>query len=105
MTSQAPTQGPTDAGLTARVLSSEWQPIETAPKDGSRYLIYVPRVATDSDSSWFTVLVASYVGGYDSGDVWFTMLRGKEKTYGEDIYDPTHWMPLPTPPTNPKGAA
>lgn len=33
MTSQAPTsRGPTDAGLTARVLSSEWQPIASHPE-------------------------------------------------------------------------
>jgi hypothetical protein len=76
----------------------KWQPIETAPKDGRRCLIYVPRQPTASDPSEFTVYVASYVGGRESGDVWFTMLRGKKATHGEDIYKPTHWMPLPPPP-------
>lgn len=89
MTSQAPTQGPTDAGLTARVLSSEWQPIETAPKDGAWVLVY-----------WPTMPITIYPKtAFNCGDEygWDT-----PDDYGQ-VY-PTHWMPLPAPPTN-KGAA
>ena len=87
MTSQAPTQGPTDAGLTARVLSSEWQPIETAPKDGTLVIVFAPSIYDLSE----IVCVAAY--HLDAG--WCV----------DELREVTHWMPLPTPPINPKGAA
>ena len=59
---------------------SEWKPIETAPKDGM-------------------VMVC---GKWDNGDVWYNFGNCLEVggPYGDwDIdLDPTHWMPLPTPP-------
>ena len=67
----------------------KWQPIETAPKDGT------------------TVLV--YEGYYKSGDLIHTaqysarqwvVLDGMEGDFM--LEDPTHWMPLPEPP--PEGA-
>jgi len=63
----------------------EWLPIETAPKDGTAILVH-----TNLASS-FKVQQASYVGGYDSGDVWLTAVGC--------IYNVKHWMPLPVPPT------
>lgn len=56
---------------------SEWQPIETAPCDGSRLLLY---------AYW------SVVGSYRhfSGPGWFD-------DDGNSLI-PTHWMPLPDPP-------
>jgi len=62
----------------------KWQPIETAPKDGTRYLIFQPY------GGGFDIYEACYVGGYESGNVWFSK--------GRDVYNPTHWMPLPPPP-------
>lgn len=66
----------------------EWKPIESAPKDGSKFLfieekgrIQVGRM----DSEW---------GG---GKSLFVCLTGT----GADWYpsvNPTHWMPLPEPP-------
>ena len=55
----------------------EWQPIESAPKDGTVVFFYVPygrerRVARADD--------------YWSGAWW--------------LVDATHWMPLPPPPTD-----
>lgn len=88
MTSQAPTQGPTDAGLTARVLSSEWQTIETAALD-------VP-VLTYRKAGFFAVAVK--IETRLGREVWVC-------TDGVDLLNVTHWQPLPTPPTNPKGAA
>jgi len=65
-----------------------WQPIETSPKDGSKFLfiekcgrVQIGRVA----SQWG-----------EQPTVWVCL------TYsGTDWYpttDPTHWMPIPTPP-------
>ena len=68
----------------------EWRDIETAPKDGSRYLIFVPRAATPDDQTTFNLYEACYIGGYDSGDVWHSK--------GFTIYHPTHWMPSPPAP-------
>ena len=65
----------------------EWQPIETAPKDGSVIIVW-----------YFSPLFARwcYVGkgekkGWASQDYWLS----------DDFeeYKPTHWMPLPQPPT------
>jgi len=68
---------------------SEWQPIETAPKDGAMVLIFDQDTVTpgrfddgcDDDGNevdppgWF------WFDGVDTGDA-----------------EPTHWMPMPEPP-------
>ena len=60
----------------------EWQPIETAPKDGKRVLV------TDG----FEVCDAYFRSGewwqYECGDDWYSV-----------SINPTNWMPLPQPPT------
>lgn len=67
----------------------QWQPIETAPKDGSVVLGY-----------W----VASLDGIDVTGDKCYalTLWMGGEWVSADDcdisFADPTHWMPLPTPP-------
>lgn len=58
---------------------SKWQPIETAPKDGTLVLVW------DED----TPITASW----DEGFGWCDNVRG---TYWG--FSPTHWMPLPEPP-------
>ena len=60
---------------------SEWQPIETAPKDGNSVIIYDPRGTT--------VCEAIYDKHQSS---WVDPVE----TYYR--YHPTHWMPLPAPP-------
>jgi len=63
-------------------LVPQWQPIETAPKDGTDILVWwpfwskSPEVAAFIDGEWYSECVTS-----DS----------TEKP-------PTHWMPLPAPP-------
>lgn len=66
---------------------SDWQPIETAPKD------------------WTHVLLAfgsSVAEGYwlEGADLW---LYANTSIDDESciIDDPTHWMPLPAPPVRP----
>jgi hypothetical protein len=56
-----------------------WQPIETAPKDGSVFLGYY--------DDWQCTMI------YDRGNRMFLTDDGRNFAY------PTHWMPLPPPPT------
>ena len=64
--------------------ASEWQPIETAPK-GETILL------------WNGEFVAS--GAYEPSPVdGFLMHRARDHDWGCD--DPTHWMPLPKPPSS-----
>lgn len=70
---------------------SEWQPIETAPDDGSHFV------------AWFTT---SY-GGF-AHICAIDKFRGERRIsstwayYSEapDMSNVTHWMPLPKPPKN-----
>jgi hypothetical protein len=62
---------------------STWQPIETAPKDMTRVLGYVEESVVVM--WWFTYSSHDY-GCWETVD-------------GESEVDPTHWMPLPNPPT------
>ena len=93
MTSQAPTQGPTDAGLTARVLSSEWQTMDTAPRDGARFLAFgsyqYPEDAHPTE--YMEIVEFSFNDEYPWLDV-----DGQNKP---EVY--SNWMPLPTPPPIP----
>ncbi len=76
--------------------SSLWQPIETAPKDGTWLLVYE---TNDSDGYQPTIHVVHWgIREWDgSGKTWVTMALGPNP----DTYDAdraTHWMPLPEPP-------
>ena len=60
-------------------MSAEWQPIETAPRDGRWFLAvmagYVPAVICWSEGKW------SCGDGEDASP---------------DVWELTHWMPLPS---------
>ena len=64
---------------------SSWQSIETAPKDGTHILAFIPERELD------LIYVVKWLSG--RANHW-------EEADGEQfaIYDPTHWMPLPEPP-------
>lgn len=73
-----------------------WQPIETAPRDGTRVLLYRPEA-----SLWWQVM-----GGRFDGDkyakkprpFWASDNWSLTKTEQRSC-DPTHWMPLQPPPS------
>jgi hypothetical protein len=70
---------------------TDWQPIETAPKDGSLILLYFERVYGDSIeiAGWFPF-------GLQSKNRKEHRWR---RSRWEEVYDgPTHWMPLPSAP-------
>lgn len=64
---------------------SEWQPIDTAPKDGSDILVV-------SESAEFKIIFWSEDDGEDG--CWCDPLY----FIGEETETLTHWMPLPEPP-------
>lgn len=77
----------------------KWKPIESAPRDGSRILVWGGTLW--SDSGWGTRFfltepdTAWWKDGIMSG--W---CLGNDEAHDEFIWaEPTHWMPLPPPPT------
>ena len=75
----------------------EWQPIETAPKDGTRIILYRP----GTHFEWVRVVIGRYyTDSYASKPKPFwghdrTNLTGVREARANQ---PTHWMPLPEPP-------
>ena len=71
---------------------SEWQPIETAPKDEKVLVVFLEpffgKFTQETESAY-----------YDSGSgKWLFWLYGREIVGG----GVTHWMPLPEPPETDK---
>lgn len=77
--------------LAMTIAQRDWQPIETAPKDGAEILS-------------FGALGLVLVRYKESQVVW---LCNWEHTWDSTplavSHNPTHWMPLPTPPNPPAG--
>jgi hypothetical protein len=72
-----------------------WQPIETAPRDGTRVLLWHPRALARGENvivGWWLI------------DDWWTShncwLNDRDPDSDFDLA-PTHWQPLPSPPTGP----
>jgi thioesterase domain-containing protein len=74
-----------DAITEAVQREAAWQPIETAPKDGTVVLLHVTCL-----SQPFTVTAL-----YKRDDYWEGWVSSYEH---EDVADPSHWQPLPAPP-------
>lgn len=82
-----------------RAEASGWQPIETAPKDGSWVLLSGGRQSDPTwydqgDVTWPSAAVCRWCDEFESwkmGVVWDGDLRS-------NYDDPTHWIPLPAPP-------
>ena len=77
----------------------EWQPIETAPRDGTWVLLCGFETPDTSDSitnGWGACVVGK---GFEHSDVDDPWEVGIYDNFCElSVYDPTHWMPLPKPP-------
>jgi len=80
----------------------QWQPIETAPKDGTTVLLW-----------WRSEFAGDVVDWWACGE-WKVFGDGSKGWIGESFYTsepdfwtrliaarPTHWMPLPSPPQEP----
>lgn len=70
---------------------TDWQPINTAPKDGTRILVCCFDMNNwEFDvSSWTTEEYEDDEGNIDEYTGWLPMVG---------VSGPTHWMPLPEPP-------
>ncbi len=66
---------------------SEWQPIESAPKDGTRIIAYMPKHAGDIE-------ILLWVSD-DKGAGWAYWDNGYGEFSPTEGDDPTHWMPCP----------
>jgi hypothetical protein len=63
-------------------MTNGWQPIETAPKDGTAILVHCNRMTYEA---WYS-------------QVWNHFVHAV--TGGTHEVEPTHWMPLPPKPVD-----
>lgn len=78
---------------------SDWQPIETAPKDGRNIIVGV-----DIASVWI-VRAAFWTDDDTRGDDegppepgWWSYRNSVSQELLDGLYAPTHWIPMPYPP-------
>ncbi len=72
---------------------SAWQPIETAPKDGTRIMV------ASEHGAWIAEYLPVYESGYRPDSPWNSvMLNHWHIPQHLRHIKPTHWMPLPEPP-------
>lgn len=71
----------------------DWQPIETAPKDGTTVLLF----SNKNGLNWNVVGYGFWEGGEDIISGWISF--GFTEPAGNlGLAAPSHWMPLPAPP-------
>ncbi len=68
---------------------TQWQPIETAPKDKNLLLWWIPR----DGNRYAEAIIIGQVSFYEEGQ-WYNVQTG----IYQDIAHITHWMPLPDKP-------
>ena len=69
----------------------QWQPIETAPRDGTAILL------GSRGGSWIGKWLPVYASGYRPDNPWSSLMLNHDHM-GEKWCKPTHWMPLPAAP-------
>jgi hypothetical protein len=65
---------------------TNWQPIKTAPKDGTRILLFMPKTN-------FKIYVGQYLRNEDRSEAWYCGGFGTLSST-----KPSHWASLPEPP-------
>jgi hypothetical protein len=76
---------------------SEWQPIETAPRDGTRLFLWDSHLDLAISGMWHVEpTIDNPVQGYEPGWAWW--VSDRDYVMWDDGTSPTHWMPLPKPP-------
>lgn len=72
-----------------------WQPIETAPRDGTWILLFSP--ADDYHPNRMYVATWGAIN-YNWEPQWTFGPEGNEHAFRTGVYGATHWQPLPPPP-------
>lgn len=85
LTAEARAKALDEGRMAAERAVVEWQPIETAPRDGTAILAYGEHLPT-----YFYAII------FERGE-WKYCSQGKGWAAPPGM--PTHWMPLPAPPT------
>jgi hypothetical protein len=77
-----------------------WQPIETAPKDGTEVLVWCPSAALVPLAMHFSSeeYFAREYGDPDYMEAGWYLSYSYPDGLPECTWEPTHWMPLPEPP-------
>lgn len=79
---------------------SDWQPIDTAPKDGTEVFLYVPGDSLHPTAGRYKTR-EYFSEEYDDPDYqeegWYWSF-GYPSDFHQEVLTPTHWMPLPEPP-------
>ena len=78
---------------------TEWQPIETAPMDGSMVLLYGPKqMIPNVGIKEKYLIITDRFSHPDNKNGSYRGYIGWGK-FNEGYWPATHWMPLPQPPT------
>jgi hypothetical protein len=75
---------------------SEWQTIETAPHDGTSVLLFFPDLKQKIRLGSYEISEHLSHGKSIYRHEWWS--GGPQMFLGENIPEPTHWMPLPPEP-------
>ena len=75
-----------------------WMPIETAPKDGTRILLWDANKQIAISGCWHSDGGRDDPGGYEPAWAWWTADDDVLMWDGGPDDHPTHWQPLPEPP-------
>lgn len=81
-------------GMTAPEPAAEWQPIETAPKDGTSLLLYSPG----------GICIAPWPPAELTAQQNAQLVKDLGECPDHRKWTVTHWMPLPARPSQPPGA-
>jgi len=94
-----------DAWQARAALQPDWEPIETAPKNGHTLLLGY----FNSNGNWRTMrgqwISQDYIDNYfeddwaDADPGWYETVVESDDLPNCWLIDPTHWMPIPPPPT------
>lgn len=92
------------AEIDALRAAQQWQPIESAPKDGTWVLLWDARHEVAVSGRWWHEPTMDTPSGYEPGwDGWSA--DDDLLVWDDPTSQPTHWMLLPAPPADAKGGA